>query len=204
MDSGCPTRIIARSGRLTRGRREANNVGRVHVNEKNLIDRCRAGERDAQRHLFEQTSPRVYRLLLRMTGNPDDAADLTQETYVKGFQRLAQFNGRCTAGTWFFRIAVNEALQLRRRRKLGVSKLRALALSQPTASEGPEADLLLDLEAALAELTPHDRALLLLRYQEELDYRGIAEILECVEGAVASRLNRARQRLRAVLRKGYG
>lgn len=176
----------------------------MDVNEKSLIDRCKIGAPDAQRHLFEQTSPRIYRLLLRMTGNSDDAADLTQETYVKGFQRLAQFNGRCTAGTWFFRIAVNEALQLRRRRKIGTSKLRTLALSQPTASEGADADSRLDLEAALAELTPDERALLLLRYQEELDYRGIADVLECAEGTVASRLNRARQRLRAILQKGYG
>jgi RNA polymerase sigma-70 factor (ECF subfamily) len=60
------------------------------------------------------------------------------------------------------------------------------------------------MEEALAELPSDDRALLLLRYQEELDYRDIAEVLECAEGTVASRLNRARERLRGILRRSYG
>lgn len=176
----------------------------ARVKKKDLIDRCRAGERDAQRELFERTSTRIYRLLLRMTGDPDDAADLTQETYVKGLQRLDQFDGRSAVGSWFFRIAVNEALQFRRRQSVATVKLQALAPNRPTEAQPPGTDLRLDMEGALAELPPDDRALLLLRYQEELDYRDIGEILECPEGTVASRLNRARDRLRVILRKSYG
>jgi len=174
------------------------------VNEQDLIDRCRAGERDAQRQLFERTSTRIYRLLLRMTGNPDDASDLTQETYVKGFERLDQFDGRSAVASWFFRIAVNEALQFRRRRSAAVVRVQALASERPAETEAPPTDLRLDLEAALAGLQSDDRALLLLRYQEELDYRQIADVLDCAEGTVGSRLNRARERLREILRKSYG
>lgn len=174
------------------------------VNDRVLIERCRAGERDAQRQLFERTSVRIYRLLLRMTGNPEDAADLTQETYFKGLQRLDQFDGRSAVASWFYRIAVNEALQFRRRQGIGTVKLQAVAPNQPTEARRPQTDLELDLECALAELPPDDRALLVLRYQEELDYRGIADVLECAEGTVASRLNRARDKLREILRKSYG
>lgn len=174
------------------------------VNDRELIDRCRAGERDAQRRLFEQTSERIYRLLLRMTGNPDDASDLTQETYVKALQRLEQFDGRSAIASWLYRIALNEALQFRRRRSVGAAKLQALALSRPSRAPLPATDLRLDMDDALAELSADDRALLLLRHQEGLDYRSIAEVLECAEGTVASRLNRARHRLRENLRKSYG
>ena len=174
------------------------------MNEKDLIDRCRAGERDAQRELFERTSTRIYRLLRRMTGNPDDAADLTQETYVKGFEGLDRFDGRSAVTSWLYRIAINEALQFRRRKGVAALKLQALALQQPRETQRPRTDVRLDMEEALVELPSDDRALLLLRYQEELDYRDIAEILGCPEGTVASRLNRARDRLRGILRKSYG
>ena len=183
----------------------ARTARRARMSGKDLIDRCRAGERDAQRELFERTSTRIYRLLLRMTGDPDDAADLTQETYVKGFQGLDRFDGQsATISTWLYRIAVNEALQFRRRQGVATLKLLALAPNQPTEAQRPRTDVQLDMEEALAELPSDDRALLLLRYQEELDYRDIAEVLECAEGTVASRLNRARERLREILRKSYG
>ena len=174
------------------------------MNKKDLIDRCRAGERDAQRELFERTSTRIYRLLLRMTGDPDDAADLTQETYVKGLQGLDQFDGRSEIGTWFYRIAINQALRFRRRKTTSTIRMEELAATGPTEVQDPKTDVRLDVQEAMAELASEDRAILLLRYQEELDYRGITKVLECAEGTVASRLNRARERLRGILRRSYG
>ena len=138
-----------------------------------------------------------------MVGKPDDAADLTQETYVKGLERLSQFDGRSAVQTWFYRIAVNEALQFRRREKIGAAKLQNLARTQSEAAPGTTSALRMDLDQAMSQLSADDQMILLLRYQEELDYRRIAEILECVEGTVASRLNRARDRLREMLRSGY-
>lgn len=174
------------------------------MNDRDLIERCRAGERQAQHQLFELTSVRVYRLLLRMTGNPDDASDLTQDTFVKGLQRLDQFDGRSAVASWFYRIAVNEALQFRRRQGVGAVKLQDIAPNRPNEAPRQTTDLRMDLAGALAQLSADDRALLLLRYQEELDYRDVAEVLECAEGTVASRLSRARERLRKILRKSYG
>lgn len=182
----------------------AANVDDACVTDKSLVERCRAGERDAQRELFERSSQRVFRLLLRMTGNADDAADLTQETFVRGFQNLDQFDGRSEVATWLYRIAVNQALQFRRRQATATLKIRELASLQRTELAGPKTDPQLDLAEALAELSTEDQAILLLRYQEELDYRGISEVLECAEGTVASRLNRARERLRVILRKSHG
>ena len=176
----------------------------ARVDTQDFLDRCRAGQRDAQRELFERTSTPVYRLLLRMTGNPDDAMDLTQETYVKGLRALGEFDGRSEIGTWLHRIAVNQALQFLRRRRSSALKLRELAPSRPTETQEPTTELRLDLDGAMAELPSEDRAVLLLRYQEALDYRHIAEIMECAEGTVASKLNRARDRLREILGNSYG
>ena len=174
------------------------------MDESGLIERCRAEDREAQRQVFAKTSVRIYRLLLRMTGNPDDAEDLTQETYVKGFRSFEQFDGRSAVASWFYRIAVNEALQFRRRQGTGRLRLQQIAPTQPGEAEPTDADLRIDLEGALAELPSDERALLLLRYQEEMDYRRISALLDCAEGTVASRLNRAREKLRGILRKNYG
>ncbi len=175
------------------------------MNDKELVEQCRHGEREAQRELFEQTSDRIYRLLLRMTGNRDDAFDLAQEAYLKGFTQLEKFDGRSTIATWFYRIAVNEALQFLRRRKTMRLQLEDSAHSQDNGRCPSDTTMVrLDVRAALAEVEPSNRAILLLRYQNGLDYRTIADILGCAEGTVASRLGRARDRLRGILRESYG
>lgn len=170
-----------------------------------LIQRCREGERHAQRVLFEQTSGAVYRLLLRLSGNADDAFDLTQETYLKAFAAIAGFDGRSSLNTWLIRIGVNEALQLNRRSRVFKRKLEDLAYEAPEKCEPLSAAACrIDVNDALERLEAGDRAILLLRYHEGFDYAAIAQSAGIPEGTVASRLSRARQRLRATLNGGYG
>lgn len=173
--------------------------------ERALRERCRRGDRDAQRELYESTSDRIYRLLLKMTGNRHDAADLLQDTYVKGFERIGGFDGRSSLATWLYKIAVNETLCFFRRARTVRDKLESIGQSQ--ANGRPSSDAVavrLDVHAALAGLEPSDRAVLLLRHQEGLDYRAMAEVLGCAPGTVASRLSRARERLRILLEASYG
>lgn len=175
------------------------------MDEGELIQRCRKGEREAQRTLFEQTSGVIYRLLLRLSGNPDDAFDLTQETYVNGFTAIAGFDGRSSLKTWLVRIALNEALQHRRRSRSLRRKLELLAFERAENMEPPTGVACrIDVKIALDCLEPGDRDILLLRYHEGLDYAAIAESAGISQGTVASRLNRARGRLRAILDGGYG
>ena len=173
------------------------------MTESELIDRCRGGDREAQRLLYAQTCEQVYRLLLRMTRCPETAADLAQDVYIQTFTQISQFKGNSSVATWLYRIAVNAALQHKRRR-------RPLPLSSDAAQQKPQITLesdqtiaSIDLDDALNRLDPSDQAILLLRYQEGLDYRAIGEALECPSGTVASRLNRARDRLRQILGNGY-
>lgn len=173
------------------------------LTESELVARCRQGDREAQRELYNQTSERIYRLLLRMTGNQDTTFDLAQDTYLRAFARIDQFDGRSAFGTWLYRIAVTEALQFLRREKRLRESLKGDAAKTPVDSSSDQTAERLDVTEALATLEPGDRAILLLRYQEGQSYRAIAWTLECEEGTVASRLNRARNRLRGILGKGY-
>ena len=190
--------------------------------ERDLIRQCREGDAQAQRELYDLTVERIYRLLLRLTRNEQDAFDLSQEAYLRAFTKLDEFGGRSSFATWVYRIAVNEALQFLRRENRGQGRRRASGDSapadpaaRPRASDyapdqrmdsGAEDRTIsrLDLNDALDDLAPIERSILLLRYQEGLDYRAIAEITGCPEGTVASRLNRARSRLREKLAAGYG
>lgn len=164
------------------------------VTQGELIEGCRRGDREAQHELYAHTSERIYRLLLTMTRDADAAFDLAQDTYVQAFTRIDQFDGRSTLATWVYRIAVNQALQFLRKGER--AKRRMSKIDRPEAPADDSLSIQMDVSAALADLDPRDRTILILRYQDGLDYRAIADILECAPGTVASGLNRARQRLR--------
>lgn len=174
------------------------------MTDAELINGCKRGDREAQHELYVRSSERIYRLLLKMTGNCDTAFDLAQDVYIRAFSRIGQFNGDSSLGTWLYRIAVNEALQFMRRRGTQPLLSGASQVLVLTPSEGERIAIRLDVNAALATLDTGDRTILILRYQEGLDYREIADVLDCAAGTVASRLNRARDRLRQALGKGYG
>lgn len=169
------------------------------MDEAEVIERCRRGEPDARREFYEQYSERIYRLALRMMRNADDAFDVTQDAFVRAFAGIESFDGRSGLGTWLYRIAVNEALQRLRRRRIEQKHLKLLEREVQSRQprdldvDGP------DLETALAELSDQSRTILLLKYQEGLDYARIAQVLGCAAGTVASRLSRARDQLRQLL-----
>lgn len=169
------------------------------MDEAGLIRGCRAGDRAAQQALYETHAGRIYRLALRLSGNEQDAFDLTQDTFVRAFQHLESFDGRCRIGTWLYRVAVNEWLQFLRRRRTEQPHLRAFALGRGAARDERANRHAPDVDAALAQLSVEHRLILLLRYHENLSYDEIAESLGVPPGTVASRLNRARNELRAAL-----
>ena len=173
------------------------------MTEEELVQRCCDGDREAQSELYARTSRRIYRLLLRMTGNEEAASDLAQETYLRAFARIGDFDARSTVATWLYRIAVNEALQHLRR--LQRERDRSESVLPDVAAPGSQDHhaATLDVAEALGALAPDDRAVLLLRYQEGLDYRRMATMLDCAEGTVASRLNRARAKMGELLGEGY-
>lgn len=174
------------------------------MTDAELIQGCKRGDREAQHELYIRTSERIYGLLLRMTRNPDAAFDLAQDAYLRAFGRIGQFNGDSSLGTWLYRIAVNEALQFMRRKGTRAHHADVIPLDASATNEGDHVTTRMDVKGALDRLDEADRTILVLRYQDGLDYREIADVLDCATGTVASRLNRARDRLRQILGGGYG
>ncbi len=169
------------------------------VDDAELIEGCKQGRRDAQRAMFDRYHERIYRLLLRLTRDEHQAFDLAQDTFLRAFDRIRDFEGRSGLGTWLYRIATNEGLQWLRRRRTERRHLEIIAQQRNTPERDPDVPDTPDIDQALATLSEQHRLILLLRYQENLDYAQLAEVLDCSPGTVASRLNRARAELRAAL-----
>jgi RNA polymerase sigma-70 factor (ECF subfamily) len=185
--------------------------------DEQTLSQLRRGHFSAMEELVGRYQDRLFATVLRLVGHPEDAADLVQETFVKAMQNVARFEGKSSLYTWLFRIAVNLSISHRRSRSYrdavsldaepeeGDSLNRQAAglrrqLSQDTESD-PALIAQVHLEhervlAALQQLEPDFRAIIVLRDVEDCDYEQIAAILEVPVGTVKSRLFRARSALR--------
>lgn len=154
---------------------------------------------EAFAELVRTTSSRLYRLALRMTGNPAEAEDILQETYLRAHVALCsgRFDGRAEQATWVYRIAVNAALDVIRRRERHSGLLARFPRHPAQTPERTEAHAVLAETAALLATLPEDQlAALVLTQVEELSNAEAAQALGCSEGAVEQRLIRARSTLR--------
>ena len=140
-----------------------------------------------------------------MTANEEDAADLTQEAFLRVWQKLPEFRLQAAFSTWLYRLTTNLCLDFMRGRKRRPTVEEQTPLPEPKdpAPTPEEAALASEeqrqLRRALAELSPEQRELLALRAVRDLNYAQIAELLGVPEGTVKSRLARAREALRKKL-----
>ena len=160
-----------------------------------IVTGCRQGDRSAQRQLYDRCSPKVFRLVVRMVGH-QEADDLMQQVFLQTFRTIDQFSARSGFETWLYRIAVNECLQFIRHAKRCSRESLDFEPADRAAGHTHEVQTRELLQLALQRLDPELRAVFLLREIEGLDYRELAETLEISEGTVASRLNRARSKLK--------
>ena len=139
----------------------------------------------------------VYNSAYRMLGNADDAADVTQTTFLKVFENIKQFDPRYRLFSWTYRIAMIESIdQLKRRsRSEPLREPPASAENQPPESVAA-AQLGDEVQGTLMELSEDQRAVMVLRYFGDRSYEEIAQILEIPEKTVKSRLFSARQQMR--------
>jgi RNA polymerase sigma-70 factor (ECF subfamily) len=177
-----------------------------------LVKACQRGEPDALDTLIRATYADVYALCRRMLADPDEAADATQEVFVRVMRSVLGFRGDSAFGTWLHRVTVNVCLTaLRRRSRARASGMVAggtpFALpgdetELPGADDAPDdravtADLVARSERALAALPEDARAVVVLRDIEGLSTKEVAELLGVTENVVKVRLHRAHARLRA-------
>ncbi len=177
---------------------------RTAVPDAEIVQLVLGGEIDAFEELVRRTRRPAYRLARRITRNHEDADDVVQDSYVKAYRALAQFDTNRAFGPWFLAIVARSALSRIRQR----SRRATVPLDEPGADGAtlaekiPDAPVdlaakqrLLDAEEALAHLSDEHRAILALRVDADLPYGEIANALEIPVGTVMSRLARAREAL---------
>lgn len=177
-----------------------------------LVAACRDGRTEAFSLLVQRYQGRLFPTIARLVGSPEDAEDILQDAFVRAFEKLDQFQGESSFYTWIYRIAVNLALSGHRRRRVrtvAAIRRRALLRGPHPVDESAEADPSVPLEraererlvrAALDQLGPEHRAVVLLKDFDGRRYEEISEILGIPVGTVRSRLHRARCELRDRLR----
>jgi RNA polymerase sigma-70 factor, ECF subfamily len=171
-----------------------------------LVQRALEGEADAFAKLFEAHRGRVYAVCLRMTNNPADADDLTQEAFIQAFRKLATFRGDSALSTWLHRVAVNTALMHFRRQAVSKAALDAPPDQDSARREfGRQDDRLhhaldrIALTRALEALPSGYRTIFELHEIGGYGHREIAKLLSCSIGNSKSQLHKAKQRIRECL-----
>jgi RNA polymerase sigma-70 factor, ECF subfamily len=176
------------------------------VEPTSLVARVLAGEQDAERELYDTHVDRVYRLIYRMVGDGDLAADYTQDTFIRTFDRLAGFRGESALSTWITSIAISVVYNGQRK----VKRLRArevdLEYAEPVAVPQREADpdLKGKLAAAIEELPAGYRTVFLMHDVEGFTHLEIGSALGIQEGTSKAQLSRARAKLRQQLAQYAG
>jgi RNA polymerase sigma-70 factor, ECF subfamily len=177
-----------------------------------LVKAAQKGDMAAFEELVARHRDKIYARAFSMLRNEEDAIDLSQEAWVKGWQRLVQFQGDASFATWMTRIVINLCLdQLRKNKRIKSESIdqmddetggveRQMPIINPNPTEGLErGELRQRIDKALAQLSYEHRTVLILHEFEELEYKLIAKKMGCSIGTVMSRLFYARRKMAALL-----
>ena len=170
------------------------------ADDAELVAACAAGRPEAFRELLARYRRSAVTLAYQMLGNAEDAEDVAQEAFVRVFEAIPRFRGQAAFPTWLYRIVTNLCLGSRRRRRVTVG---LDAVREPRAADSPSRSVTEGLLArqVMAAMPADRRAILLLREQEGLSYREIADALDLPLGTVRSRLSKARTAFRRLWTK---
>lgn len=183
-----------------------------NASDEQLVQSARQGDREAFEELVYRHRNKIYSRVFSMVRNAEDALDLSQESWIKAWQRLDQFHGDSSFATWITRVAINVCLDFLRRQKRvhfestetleenvgGVERLMPPAEVDPLAGLERE-ELRARIDRAMEELSETHRTVLILHAFEGLEYKEIARRMGCSLGTVMSRLFYARRNLAAKL-----
>ncbi len=164
-----------------------------------------SAEADAQTRFIQQNLRRIFLLIYRIVGNPADAQDLTQETFIKALQRQGQIKDLEKSAHWLSRIASNTAIDfLRRNKKYSFSDLSRVTDSFSSSYENAEQSLLRSerwqhLDGGLATLTERERTALILRDLEDMPADEVASRMNCSLATVRSHIANARTKFKRYL-----
>jgi RNA polymerase sigma-70 factor, ECF subfamily len=183
---------------------QATHADEVRTDEE-LVELVIAGQGEVFARLYERYYRRAYRLAYGMTGQREAAEDLTQEIFLRTYQKLRQFKGESRFATWFYRLTTNHCLRHRQRARKNPEEAvedleQALAPQASGGKREAEAALLQQqtqtlIHKALLSLKPELRMVVVLRNLEGLSYEEIAERMNCSVGTVGTWLHRAHKLL---------
>jgi RNA polymerase sigma-70 factor, ECF subfamily len=176
------------------------------VEQRDLVTRVLAGDPEAERELYDAHVDRVYRLAYRMVGDGELAADYTQDTFIRTFERLATFRGESALSTWITSIAISVVYNGQRKVKRIRTREVDLEHADPVATtvRHPDPDLKVRLKKAIEALPEGYRTVFLMHDVEGFTHDQIGSALGIQEGTSKAQLSRARAKLRNELKAFAG
>ena len=182
-------------------------------NESILIDKCKKGDINAFEELISGYEKKVFNIVYRITGDYNDAEDISQDVFIKVFKAIKNFKEQASFYTWLYRITINECMDKIKKKKKAI----VYSLDVPIETEGDEItrevkderelpdekierkELRSYIQAALNSISYEHRTMIILRDIQGFSYEEIAEMLKCPGGTVKSRISRARKVLKDLL-----
>ncbi len=192
---------------------EAEAVDQSRQEDIEMLTAVRAGDGTAYRGLVEKYQQRVYSMVYGMLRNREDARDVTQDAFVKAYKHLDSFRLESSFYTWLYRIAMNLAIDLTRKRKRrktttfdeaigsrdSTGDISDIHRSDSPSKELERKRLYAKIMDAIGKLPEDQQQVILLRELEGLSYKEISDVMEIPEGTVMSRLFYARKKLQKLL-----
>lgn len=190
------------------------STGRDPVDDAELVDAARRGDRDAFRTLFERYHRRAYALAFGVLRHQDDALDVVQDAFIKAHKYLDKFEGTSSFYTWLYRIVMNLAIDhLRKHRRVKPVELDDQHLEEAAGDDtllpkilgaNPgralmDKEIRARIDRALGELSDNHRAVLVMRELEGMSYEEMAQAMGCSKGTIMSRLFHARKNMQRQL-----
>jgi RNA polymerase sigma-70 factor (ECF subfamily) len=172
------------------------NVIDIH---QDLVEQSKEGNRSAQKSLFDLYGTAMFNIGVRILGSKEDAADITQETFIDAFTKLDQFEYRSTFGAWIKKIMVNKSLNYLNRRKVHFDLPDDFEYQSYEDDHSDSEELMFQLNASLLELPEGCRVIFTLFYFEGLEHSEIATELQISVSTSKSQLSRAKKLLRGLL-----
>ena len=179
----------------------------VREEERSLLTRCATGETEPYGQLVERYQLRVFNLVLRMLGDRSAAEDITQEAFIRAYQRLALYDLSRRFLPWLMKIAANLARNYMKKKSRDARSVPLEWLSSlPAQGNDPEAETsqkewLRRVETALFALSPSARTAILLKHQEGMSYEEMSEVMEEPVFILKMRVSRARKKMRTLLER---
>jgi len=188
----------------------------MYIPEKDLIEKAQKMDVQAFEQLVEKYQKKVFNIAFSMLNNMDDASDISQEVFIKAFKSIKHFKQNSSFSTWLYRITVNTCLdELRKRKNKSnvfsidqVIHLESGEVTRQLEDDRPTPDSMVEnnelralVRDSISQLSDELKEVIILRDINGLSYDDIADMLDCPLGTVKSRINRARNALKEILKR---